>query len=68
MTPAGNLTTTGPEAMGKIVKRFVTDDRGSATMEYGLVAAGLSLAIAALLQGIGMRLTANATETPSPGR
>jgi pilus assembly protein Flp/PilA len=42
--------------MSKIVKRFATDDRGSATLEYGLVAAGLSLAIATVLQGIGMRL------------
>ncbi len=45
--------------MGKIVKRFATDERGAATMEYGLVAAGLSLAIVTVLQGIGMRLTAN---------
>jgi pilus assembly protein Flp/PilA len=49
--------------MGKIVKRFATDERGSATMEYGLVAAGLSLAIITVLQGIGLRLTANAGET-----
>jgi pilus assembly protein Flp/PilA len=50
-------------AMGKIVKRFTTDERGSATMEYGLVAAGLSLAIITVLQGIGMRLTANVVGT-----
>jgi pilus assembly protein Flp/PilA len=50
--------------MRKIVKRFTTDERGSATLEYGLVAAGLSLAIATVLQGIGMRLTANAAGTP----
>jgi pilus assembly protein Flp/PilA len=50
--------------MSKIVKRFITDERGSATMEYGLVAAGLSLAIVAVLQGIGMRLTANVAAAP----
>jgi pilus assembly protein Flp/PilA len=49
--------------MSKIVKRFTTDEGGSATMEYGLVAAGLSLAIVAVLQGIGMRLTVNAAAT-----
>jgi pilus assembly protein Flp/PilA len=49
--------------MSKIVKRFTTDEGGSATMEYGLVAAGLSLAIVAVLQGIGMRLTANGATT-----
>jgi pilus assembly protein Flp/PilA len=50
--------------MSKIVKRFATDERGSATMEYGLVAAGLSLAIVAVLQGIAMRLTANVAAAP----
>jgi pilus assembly protein Flp/PilA len=50
--------------MRKIVKRFTTDERGAATMEYGLVAAGLSLAIVAVLQGIGMRLTANVATAP----
>jgi pilus assembly protein Flp/PilA len=54
----------GREQMSKIVKRFITDERGSATMEYGLVAAGLSLAIVAVLQGIGMRLTANVAVAP----
>lgn len=49
--------------MSKIVKRFTTDERGSATLEYGLVAAGLSLAIIAVLQGIGVRLTANVVGT-----
>jgi pilus assembly protein Flp/PilA len=52
-------TSAGREQMGKIVKRFATDERGSATLEYGLVAAGLSLAIITVAQGIGMRLTAN---------
>ena len=50
--------------MKNFLKRFATDERGSATLEYGLVAAGLSLAIIAVLQGIGMRLTANAAGTP----
>jgi pilus assembly protein Flp/PilA len=54
--------------MRKIVKRFATDEHGSATMEYGLVAAGLSLAIITVLQGIGIRLAANATGTPSVPR
>jgi pilus assembly protein Flp/PilA len=52
--------------MSRIVKRFATDERGSATIEYGLVAAGLSLAIITVAQGIGMRLTANAAGTQAP--
>ncbi len=53
-TPAG-----WGEQMRGMLKRFVLDEHGSATMEYGLVAAGLSIAIITVLQGIGMRLTAN---------
>ena len=45
--------------MGELVKRFARDERGSATMEYGLIAAGLSAAIVTVLQGIGVRLAAN---------
>ena len=51
--------------MGKVVKDFATDERAFATMEYGLVAAGLSLAIVTLLQGIGIRWAANSTSAPS---
>jgi len=54
--------------MSNIVKRFTTDERGSATMEYGLVAAGLSLAIITVLQGIGIRLSANFGGTQAPTR
>lgn len=45
--------------MRKTVMRFVADERGSTTMEYGLVAAGISLAIITVLQGIGIRLATN---------
>ena len=50
--------------MGKVVKDFATDERAFATMEYGLVAAGLSLAIVTLLQGIGIRWAASSVRTP----
>ena len=51
--------------MRRMVKRFVADQHGSATMKYGLIAAGLSLAIITVLQGISIRLTANLAETDS---
>ena len=54
--------------MSNIVKRFTTDECGSATMEYGLVAAGLSLAIITVLQGIGIRLSGNFAGTQTPTR
>jgi Flp pilus assembly pilin Flp len=42
--------------MWKLAVRFKNDISGAATMEYGLIAAGLSLAIATVLQGIGARI------------
>lgn len=54
--------------MNKIVRRFLIDEGGATTAEYGLVAAGLSLAIIALLQGIGMRLAANSAAIPGAAR
>ena len=49
--------------MRTTLKRFAVDERGSAAAEYGLIAAGLFIAIATMLQGIGIRLAVNLTET-----
>jgi pilus assembly protein Flp/PilA len=49
--------------MRAMLKRFAADECGSAATEYGLIAAGLSIAIATMLQGIGMRLAVNLAET-----
>jgi pilus assembly protein Flp/PilA len=54
--------------MAEIVKRFMADERASATMEYGLVAAGLFIAIITVLQGVGIRLTGNFAETQNSPR
>ena len=54
--------------MGKLVTRFTTDERGAATMEYGLIAAGLSVATVTVLQGIGMRPTLHFAESRSSSR
>ena len=43
--------------MCKLIRRFAIDERASVTTQYGLIAAGLSLAIITIVQGIGMRLT-----------
>lgn len=51
-----------------MVKLFATDEAGSTTTEYGLVAAGLSLAILTLLQGIGIRLSAHLADARGPLR
>ncbi len=44
--------------MSGLVRRFISDEWGSAAVEYGLIAAGISVAIVTALQGIGSRLTA----------
>jgi pilus assembly protein Flp/PilA len=42
--------------MNNLVKRFVKDESGATAIEYGLIAAGISLAIIAAVSGIGSRL------------
>ena len=43
-------------AMTNLVKRFIRDESGATAVEYGLVAAGISVAIIAVMQGLGSRL------------
>jgi len=37
-------------------KRFLFDDSGATAIEYGLIAAGISVAIIAVVQGMGSKL------------
>jgi pilus assembly protein Flp/PilA len=46
--------------MSKIM-RFVRDESGATAIEYGLIAAGISVAIIAVVQGIGTNLNATFT-------
>jgi pilus assembly protein Flp/PilA len=39
-----------------LVKRFAKDVSGATAVEYGLVAAGISVAIVAVVQGLGSKL------------
>jgi pilus assembly protein Flp/PilA len=39
--------------MSKLFARFLTDKSGATAIEYGLIAAGISLAIIAAVNGIG---------------
>jgi pilus assembly protein Flp/PilA len=38
------------------IGRFATDNSGATAIEYGLIAAGISLAIIATVQGLGTNL------------
>ena len=45
----------------KIFARFAQDESGATAIEYGLIAAGISVAIIAVVQGLGTNLTTTFT-------
>jgi pilus assembly protein Flp/PilA len=42
--------------MPRTLLRFLGDDRGATAIEYGLIAAGISVAIIAVVIGLGSQL------------
>ena len=42
--------------MKTLVSRFVKDKSGATAIEYGLIAAGISVAIIAVVNGLGTKL------------
>jgi len=48
-------------SMTNLVKRFVKDESGATAIEYGLIAAGISVAIIAVVNGLGTKLNASFT-------
>ena len=51
--------------MTSFVKRFVKDESGATAIEYGLIAAGISVAIIAVVQGVGSKLNTTFTSVQS---
>jgi pilus assembly protein Flp/PilA len=47
--------------MRKFILRFVRDETGATAIEYGLIAAGISVAIIAVVQSLGSSLNATFT-------
>jgi pilus assembly protein Flp/PilA len=45
------------ELMKNLIARFVKDESGATAIEYGLIAAGISLAIIAVVNGLGTNLS-----------
>ena len=45
----------------KIIKRFLADETGATAIEYALLAAGISLAIIAVVNGLGTKLNTKFT-------
>jgi pilus assembly protein Flp/PilA len=50
-----------PWNMKKILKDFIADESGATAIEYGLIAAGISLAIIAVVNGLGTKLNTKFT-------
>lgn len=47
--------------MSALIKRFLKDQSGATAIEYGLIAAGISVAIIAVVQGLGSKLNTTFT-------
>ena len=47
--------------MTNIFKQFIADESGATAIEYGLIAAGISLAIIAVVNGLGTKLNTKFT-------
>ena len=47
--------------MKKILSKFLADESGATAIEYGLIAAGISLAIIAVVNGLGSTLNTKFT-------
>ncbi|MGA7955474.1 MAG: Flp family type IVb pilin [Xanthobacteraceae bacterium] len=43
--------------MLQVLRRFVDDDRGATAIEYGLIAAGIAVAIIVTVQALGTQLS-----------
>ena len=47
--------------MKNLIARFVKDESGATAIEYGLIAAGISLVIIAVVNGLGSNINAKFT-------
>jgi pilus assembly protein Flp/PilA len=60
MSAADRVHVAGATAM-TLLKRFWSDQSGATAIEYGLIAAGISVAIITILKGVGTKLTSTFT-------
>jgi pilus assembly protein Flp/PilA len=51
--------------MKNLISRFLKDESGATAIEYGLIAAGISLAIIAVVNGLGSNLNTKFTSINS---
>jgi len=48
--------------MFTLIRRFAQDEQGATAIEYGLIAACISVAIIAVIQGVGTKLNSTFTQ------
>ena len=46
-------------SMKNLVSRFLKDESGATAIEYGLIAAGIAIAIITAVNGVGSKLSSN---------
>ena len=51
--------------MRDVLKKFLADESGATAIEYGLIAAGISLAIISVVNGLGANLRTRFTSINS---
>ncbi|MBX9825290.1 MAG: Flp family type IVb pilin [Xanthobacteraceae bacterium] len=51
--------------MKNLVSRFIENESGATAIEYGLIAAGISVAIITVVNGLGTKLTNTFTNVTS---
>jgi pilus assembly protein Flp/PilA len=51
--------------MSHLIRRFIQDEAGATAIEYGLIAAGISLAIIAAVNALGTSLSSKFSEISS---
>jgi pilus assembly protein Flp/PilA len=51
--------------MKNLVSRFVKDESGATAIEYGLIAAGIAIAIITAVKGVGTALNSTFTSVSS---
>jgi pilus assembly protein Flp/PilA len=51
--------------MKNVLKKFLADESGATAIEYGLIAAGIALAIISIMNGLGSNLKTKFTSINS---
>jgi pilus assembly protein Flp/PilA len=54
--------------MNNLIMRFIKDESGATAVEYGLIAAGISIAIIAIINSLGSQWMTNVSSHLAAGR